>query len=68
MTNTRRFGLSAMLRNGPVFVVDGEFSEAGSDTPLAEILDPVAFTRLKGGNPSVRIRGSHLTHALEDQL
>ena len=42
MANTRLFCASGILRDGRLFVVGGEFSSAGGDTPLAEIFDPVA--------------------------
>lgn len=40
MANTRLFCASGILRDGRLFVVGGEFSTAGGDTPLAEIYDP----------------------------
>jgi hypothetical protein len=42
MANTRLFCASGILRDGRLFVVGGEFSSAGGDTPLAEIFDPNA--------------------------
>jgi len=62
----RLFCSSGVRRDGRLFVVGGEFSDARRDTPLAEIFDPVAFTRLTSGDPHVRTRGSHLAHTLED--
>ncbi|HEY6489852.1 MAG: kelch repeat-containing protein [Terracidiphilus sp.] len=40
MANTRLFCSSGILRDGRLFVVGGEVSNAGGDTPLAEIYDP----------------------------
>jgi hypothetical protein len=40
MTNTRQFFASGVLMDGRVFVVGGEYSDAGGDTPLGEIFDP----------------------------
>ncbi|MEO7085467.1 MAG: kelch repeat-containing protein [Gemmatimonadaceae bacterium] len=40
MANTRLFCASGILRDGRLFVVGGEVSTAGPDTPLAEIYDP----------------------------
>ena len=37
MANTRLFCSSGILRDGRLFVVGGEVSNAGGDTPLAEI-------------------------------
>ena len=37
----REFFASGVLRDGRVFVIGGEDSSAGSDTPLGEIYDPV---------------------------
>jgi hypothetical protein len=65
MTNARFFYSSGVLPDGHRFVVGGEFSDPGTDMPLAEIFDPVAFTRPKDGDSSVRTLGSHLTHVLE---
>jgi hypothetical protein len=42
MANTRLFCSSGILRDGRLFVVGGEFSSAGGDTPLAEIYDPAS--------------------------
>ncbi len=40
MTNSRQFYASGVLADGSVFVLGGEYSSAGSDTPLGEIFDP----------------------------
>lgn len=40
MAKTRLFCSSGILRDGRLFVVGGEVSSAGGDTPLAEIYDP----------------------------
>ncbi len=40
MSNSRQYFSSGVLRNGLVFVIGGEDSSAGSDTPLGEIFDP----------------------------
>ncbi len=42
MANTRLFYSSGILRDGRLFVVGGEFSSAGGDTPLAEIYNPAS--------------------------
>lgn len=44
MTNTRQFFASGVLMDGRVFAIGGEISDAGSDTPLAEIFDPLTNT------------------------
>ncbi len=41
MTNTREYFASGVLRDGRVFAIGGEDSDAGSDTPLGEIFDPL---------------------------
>jgi len=40
MANTRQFFASGVLLDGRVFVLGGEYSDAGDDTPLGEIFDP----------------------------
>jgi hypothetical protein len=40
MINTREYFASGVLRDGRVFAIGGEDSDAGSDTPLGEIFDP----------------------------
>jgi hypothetical protein len=40
MANTRQFYASGVLTDGRVFVLGGEYSSAGNDTPLGEIFDP----------------------------
>jgi hypothetical protein len=40
MSNSRQFFSSAVLRDGRVYVLGGEYSSAGGDTPLGEIFDP----------------------------
>ncbi|KAI9771552.1 MAG: hypothetical protein M1839_002795 [Geoglossum umbratile] len=42
MANTREYFASGVLRDGRVFVIGGERSNDGGDTPKAEIFDPVA--------------------------
>ncbi len=44
MINTRRYFGSAVLMDGRVFVAGGENSDAGGDTNLAEIYDPLTNT------------------------
>jgi len=41
MINTREYFASGVLRDGRVFAIGGEDSNAGSDTPLGEIFDPL---------------------------
>ena len=41
MKNTRLYYASAVLRDGRVFVAGGEYSDAGGDTPAAEIFEPL---------------------------
>ena len=40
MANTRQFFASGVVKDGRVFVIGGEYSDAGGDTPLGEIFDP----------------------------
>ncbi len=40
MNNARQWFASGVLRDGRVFVIGGEHSTAGSDTPTGEIFDP----------------------------
>lgn len=40
MANSREYFSSAVLNDGRVYVIGGEYSSAGSDTPLGEIFDP----------------------------
>ena len=40
MANSRQFFSSGVLRDGRVYVIGGEYSSAGGDTPLGEIFDP----------------------------
>jgi hypothetical protein len=42
MINTREYFASGVLRDGRVYAIGGEDSDAGSDTPLGEIFDPQA--------------------------
>jgi hypothetical protein len=44
MQNTRQYFASGTLRNGNVFAIGGEDSNAGPDTPLGEIFDTRANT------------------------
>jgi len=44
MANTRQFFASGVLKDGRVFALGGEYSDAGSDTPLGEIFDPLTDT------------------------
>ncbi len=44
MTNTRQFFASGVLRDGRVFALGGEYSDAGNQTPLGEIFDPLTNT------------------------
>ncbi len=41
MHNTRRYYASAVLKDGRVFVSGGEYSDAGGETNVTEIYDPV---------------------------
>jgi Kelch motif protein len=52
MINSREFFASGILRNGKVFAIGGEDSNAGSDTPLAEIFDPLTNTWSKLNKPA----------------
>jgi hypothetical protein len=40
MANTRQFFASGVLKDGKVFAIGGEYSDAGNDTPLGETFDP----------------------------
>src|SRR5579862_7675355 len=40
MANPRQFYASGVLADGRVFVLGGEYSDAGGDTPLGEIFEP----------------------------
>ncbi len=44
MSNSRQFFASGVLRDGEVFAIGGEDSNAGSDTSLGEIFDPLSNT------------------------
>jgi hypothetical protein len=44
MIHTREYFASGVLRDGRVFAIGGEDSDAGSDTPLGEIFDPQTNT------------------------
>jgi Abnormal spindle-like microcephaly-assoc'd, ASPM-SPD-2-Hydin/Galactose oxidase, central domain len=44
MANTRQFYASGVLADGSVFVLGGEYSDAGANTPLGEIFDPQTNT------------------------
>ena len=44
MINTHQFFASGVLKNGKVFAIGGEYSNAGGDTPLAEMFDPLTNT------------------------
>lgn len=44
MTNTRQFFASGVLKDGRVFALGGEYSDAGGNTPLGEIFDPLTNT------------------------
>ena len=52
MVNTRQFFASGVLRDGHVFVIGGEDSDAGDDTPLGEIFDPLTNTRSPLNKPA----------------
>lgn len=41
MTHARQFFSSGVLKDGRVFAIGGEYSDAGDDSPLGEIFDPV---------------------------
>jgi hypothetical protein len=44
MANTRQFFASGVLKDGRVFAVGGEYSDAGNGTPLGEVFDPTTDT------------------------
>jgi hypothetical protein len=44
MANSRQFYASGVLKDGRVFVLGGEYSSAGGNTPLGEIFDPQTNT------------------------
>lgn len=44
MHNSRQFFASGVTRDGKVFAIGGEYSNAGNDTPLGEIFDPLSNT------------------------
>jgi hypothetical protein len=44
MANTRQFYASGVLADGRMFVLGGEYSDAGNSTPLGEIFDPQTNT------------------------
>ncbi len=52
MANTRQFFASGVLRDGRVFVLGGEYSDADDDTPLGEIFDPLTNTWSAMNKPS----------------
>jgi hypothetical protein len=52
MLNSRQFFASGVLRDGKVFAIGGEYSNAGSDTPLGEIFDPLTNTWSKLAKPA----------------
>jgi hypothetical protein len=52
MANTRQFFASGVVRDGRVFAIGGEYSDAGNDTPLAEIFDPLTDTWSAMNKPS----------------
>jgi len=41
MANTRQFYASGVLLDGRVFVVGGDYSDVGNNTPLGEVFDPL---------------------------
>jgi len=44
MINSRQYFASGVLADGRVFVIGGEYSDAGINTPLSEIFDPTTNT------------------------
>jgi hypothetical protein len=44
MVNTHQFFASGVLKDGKVFAIGGEYSNAGNDTPLGEMFDPLTNT------------------------
>ena len=52
MANTRQFFASGVVKDGRVFAIGGEYSDAGNDTPLAEIFDPLTDTWSAMNKPS----------------
>jgi hypothetical protein len=52
MANTREYFASGILKDGRVFAIGGEDSDAGSDTPLAEIFDPQTNSWSKVNKPA----------------
>lgn len=52
MANTRQFFASGVLRDGRVYAIGGEDSDAGDDTPLGEIFDPLTNTWSRLNKPA----------------
>jgi Galactose oxidase, central domain len=52
MSNTREYFASGILKDGRVFAIGGEDSDAGGDTPLGEIFDPQTNTWSKVNKPA----------------
>ena len=52
MATARQFFASGLLKDGRLFVVGGEYSSAGGDTPLGEIFDPLTNTWSAMNKPS----------------
>jgi hypothetical protein len=52
MINTREYFASGVLKDGRIFAIGGEDSDAGSDTPLGEIFDPQNNTWCALAKPS----------------
>ncbi len=52
MATARQFFASGLLKDGRLFVVGGEYSSAGNDTPLGEIFDPLTNTWSAMNKPS----------------
>ncbi|HKV54613.1 MAG TPA: kelch repeat-containing protein, partial [Candidatus Binataceae bacterium] len=52
MHNSRQFFASGILKDGKLFAIGGEYSNAGNDTPLGEIYDPLTKVWSKLAKPS----------------
>lgn len=73
MANTRQYFASGLLKDGRWWVVGGEYSDAGGDTPLGEIFNPTTntwskmnkdpnFNWIQGDCISCTMAGKYLLH------